>query len=218
MSLVASDPGSFSPNVILRPVYQEMILPNLAFVGGAGELSYWLELKGVLEYHKVNYPMLVMRSSITMINSGIEKKMTKLGLSAIDFFGNVDQTINAFVKSKLSADIQFEEEKKTFASLFDSFANKAEMVDPTLRQSIMAEKQKQLNALEALEGKILKAEKRNQEESINQIRNLYQTFTPDHSWQERIENFIPFYAKDNSFVIESIKLADPFARAMRIIS
>lgn len=218
LQLVKNNPEFFSPNVILRPVYQELILPNLAFIGGAGELSYWMELKAVFEYHKVNYPMLVMRSSMTMINNGIEKKMAKLGLSAIDFFGNPDQTISAFVKSKLSDDIEFAEEKKSMTALFDSFVEKAEKVDPTLKGAVQAEKQKQLNALEVLEGKIIKAEKRKQEESINQIRALFQSFSPEQSWQERIENFIPFYLKDYNFVADAVKFADPFNRAMLIVN
>ncbi len=218
LEIATHQPERFSPNVILRPVYQELILPNLAFIGGAGELSYWMELKAVFEYHKVNFPMLVMRSSMTMINNGIEKKMNKLGLSAIDFFGNPDQTINSFVKSKLSDDIQFDEEKKTIAAMFDSFVEKAEKVDPTLKAAVLAEKQKQLTALDAIEGKIIKAEKRKQEESVNQIRSLYQTFSPNQSWQERIENFIPFYLKDSNFINDAVKYADPFNGAMLIIN
>jgi uncharacterized protein YllA (UPF0747 family) len=175
-------------------------------------------LKPVFEYYKVNYPMLVMRSSMTVINNSIERKMSKLELSAKDFFGNVDTTIHSFVKSKLSDDIQFDEEKKTFAAIFDSFVAKGEKVDPTLKAAILAEKQKQLNALEAVEGKIIKAEKRKQEESVNQIRTLFQVFSPNQSWQERIENFIPFYIKDNNFVNEVVKVADPFKKSMLIIS
>jgi uncharacterized protein YllA (UPF0747 family) len=216
--LIATKPEMFSPNVILRPVYQELMLPDLAFIGGAGEISYWLELKAVFEHHGVNYPMLVMRSSMTIINSSIEKKMAKLSLSAVDFFKNPDQTINCFVKSKLSSDIQFDEEKKSLAALFDSFVLKAEKVDPTLRAAVMAEKQKQQQSLEAIEGKIIKAEKRKQEEAINQIRSIYQTFTPAQSWQERIENFIPFYLKDNEFVKHSVEAADPFKKSMLVIN
>ena len=215
---IETSPESFSPNVILRPVYQELVLPNLAFVGGAGELSYWLELKPVFEYHKVNYPMLVMRTSVTVINNSIEKKITKLGLSALDFFGNADQTITAFVKSKLSDDIEFEGEKKTMAALFDSIVEKAEKVDPTLKAAVLAEKQKQLNALEVLESKIIKGEKRKQEESINQIRTLFQTFAPDQSWQERVENFIPFYLKNANYVSDSVRFCDPFGRSMLIMN
>ena len=113
-NLAVTKPELFSPNVILRPVYQELVLPNLAFVGGAGELSYWLELKPVFEYHKVNYPVLVMRSSMTVINASIQKKLDKLGLTVLDFFGDIEQVISAFVKSKLSPDIEFNTEKITW--------------------------------------------------------------------------------------------------------
>jgi bacillithiol biosynthesis cysteine-adding enzyme BshC len=218
LDAAVTQPELFSPNVILRPVYQELVLPNLAFIGGAGELSYWLELKPVFDHHKVNYPMLIMRSSMTVINSSIEKKMTKLGLAVIDFFGHPDQTITAFVKSKLSDDIQFDDEKKSLNALFDSFVAKAEKVDPTLRAAVLAEKQKQLTALEAIEGKIIKAEKRKQEESIAQIKTIFQVFSPEGTWQERIENFIPFYIKDNNFIKEVVEIADPFKKSMLIIS
>jgi bacillithiol biosynthesis cysteine-adding enzyme BshC len=212
------NPGKFSPNVILRPVYQELILPNLAFIGGAGELSYWLELKPVFEHHKVNYPMLVMRTSMTVLNNASERKLEKLGLTTADFFGNIDQVISAFVKSKLSPDIQFETEKKSMGDLFDSILQKAETIDPTLKGAIQAEKQKQLNALEVLESKIIKAEKRKQEESINQIKALQQIIAPDNSWQERIENFIPFYLKSADYINDIVEKTDPFSRSMLVIN
>jgi len=75
-----------------------------------------------------------------------------------------------------------------------------------------------LTALDAIEGKIIKAEKRKQEESVNQIRALYQTFSPNQSWQERIENFIPFYLKDNNFINDVVKYADPFKGSMLIMN
>jgi bacillithiol biosynthesis cysteine-adding enzyme BshC len=216
-NLATTQPELFSPNVILRPVYQELVLPNLAFVGGAGELSYWLELKPVFDYHRVNYPMLVMRTSITVITPAIHKKLDKLGLTVLDFFGDIERLISDFVKSKLSADVVFDTEKSSMAALFDSIGEKAEKVDPTLKGAVQAEKQKQINALDALEGKILKAEKRKQEESINQIRTLHQAIMPTGSWQERIENFIPFYIRDADYISGVVAVTDPFTRAMLVI-
>lgn len=210
--------GSISPNVILRPVYQEMILPNLAFIGGAGELSYWLELKAVFEHHKVNYPMLVMRSSMTVLNTSQLRKLEKLGLTVADFFGNIDTLISNFVKSKLSAEIQFDEETKSLEALYDSIAIKAETVDPTLKGTVLAEKQKQLNALQALEGRIVKAEKRKQEDAINQIKTLHAAIAPMNSWQERIENFSSFYLKDLNYIRHMVELADPFQKAMLVVN
>lgn len=209
---------SISPNVILRPVYQELILPNLAFIGGAGELSYWLELKPVFEHHKVNYPMLVMRSSMTVLNTSQLRKLEKLGLSVVDFLGNIDTLISNFVKSKLSAEMQFDVETKNLEALYDSIAIKAEAVDPTLKGTVLAEKQKQLNALQALEGRIVKAEKRKQEDAINQIKALHAAIAPQNSWQERIENFSSFYVKDPNYIQHIVEAADPFQRAMLVLN
>jgi uncharacterized protein YllA (UPF0747 family) len=152
------------------------------------------------------------------LNNASLRKLEKLGLSTLDFFGNIDQVISNFVKSKLSADMQFDTETKSLEALFDSIAGKAETVDPTLKGTVLAEKQKQLNALEALEGRILKAEKRKQEDSINQIKALQQIIAPDNSWQERIENFIPFYLKDPNYIQHIVDIADPFGRAMLVVN
>ncbi len=216
--LVEDTPEVFSPNVILRPVYQELILPNLAFVGGAGELSYWLELKPVFEHHKVNYPMLVMRSSMTVLNTGQLRKLEKLGLTVADFLGNIDTLISNFVRSKLSAEMQFDEETKSLETLYDSIAGKAESVDPTLKATVLAEKQKQLNALQALEGRILKAEKRKQEDAINQIKALHTAIAPQNSWQERIENFSSFYLRDPQYIRNMVEAADPLLQSMLVVN
>lgn len=85
ISEIKNHPERFSPNVIYRPLYQEIILPNLAFVGGAGELSYWLELKPLFDYFQVNYPMQVMRNSAAIIHASVHKKLEKLNLKAEDF-------------------------------------------------------------------------------------------------------------------------------------
>ena len=68
------NPERFSPNVILRPLYQEMILPNLAYVGGAGELSYWLQLKGGFDAVKCTYPMIGIRNSVLWIDGATSQE------------------------------------------------------------------------------------------------------------------------------------------------
>ena len=77
----ADHPERFSPNVILRGIFQETVLPNILFVGGGGELAYWLELKGIFEHHGVPYPVLVLRNSFLVSR----KKMESKKLNASDF-------------------------------------------------------------------------------------------------------------------------------------
>lgn len=211
ISEIENHPERFSPNVIYRPLYQEMILPNLAFVGGAGELSYWLELKPLFDYYKVNYPMQVMRNSAAIINASVQKKLEKLNLKVEDFLGDVEQLINRYVQQKINADSNLADEKKKLEELFDAILLKAEASDITLKQSATGEKQKAISALENLEAKILKAEKRKQETAVNQIRSIHAVLFPDGVLQERRENFIPYFTTD--FISEIVSNSDSFNKS-----
>ncbi len=81
-------PEKFSPNVIMRPLYQEVILPNLCYIGGGGELAYWLELKSYFDVSKVTFPILLLRNSALLATEKQAKKADKLGLSWSDLFLN----------------------------------------------------------------------------------------------------------------------------------
>lgn len=213
---IEQHPERFSPNVIYRPLYQEMILPNLAFVGGAAELSYWLELKPLFDFFRVNYPMQVMRNSVALLPASVLKKMEKLNLKAEDFFGDVEQLINRYVQRNRSEDSGFAEEKKRLEELYQSVLSKAETADASLKNNAAAEKQKALAALDHLESKMLKAEKRKQETAVNQIRSIHAVLFPGNTLQERVENFIPYYDKD--FIGSLVKLLDPFSKLFKIMA
>ncbi len=214
LSEIENHPERFSPNVIYRPLYQEVVLPNLAFVGGAGELSYWLELKPLFDYYKVNYPMQVMRNSAVILNSSVKKKLDKLDLKAEDFFGDVEQLINRYVQQSMNETSTLAEEKKRLGELYDSILLKAEASDVTLKQSATGERQKAIAALENLEAKMLKAEKRKQETSVTQIRSVHASLFPDGTLQERRENFIPFYNKE--FIATLVMELDTFGKGFNV--
>ena len=212
---IDTHPEKFSPNVIYRPLYQEYILPNLAFIGGAGELSYWLELEALFDHYQVNYPMLVLRTSMAIVNPGFQKKLEKLNVPIEALFGDIEQLVVSYVKDNLQGDIQLVEEKKKLDEIFDSISSKAEAADVTLKQNVASDKQKTLGLLEAIEGKMLKAEKRKQETATNQLRNAHATMFPDGELQERHEGFLPYY--DATFIADIVKLANPFDKTFKIL-
>lgn len=209
-------PERFSPNVILRPLYQEMILPNLAFTGGAGELSYWLQLKAIFDYYKVNFPILAHRPSIAISNNSVQRKIDKLELSYNDFFKDTNALISGYMQKSLSEEQQLGAEKEKLDALFTDILIKAEKSDSTLKGTVMAEKQKALTSLQNLESKMLKAEKRKQETVINQIKGVKDILFPGNILQERRENFIPYY--NSSFISKIVELADPFKKHFLILS
>lgn len=212
-------PERFSPNVILRPLYQEKVLPNIAFIGGPAEVSYWLELKNLFDLHQLNFPMIALRNHLMIIDHSALLKMKKLGLSSIDLFDSEDVLIQKFLKQNATEETKLDEELKQLKNIFDEIVRKAEATDATLKQFALSEKQKLTNSIQSIQSKILKAEKRKQEEAVNQIKKLKEKLFPDQSREERQENFISFYSKNGKEFIAALKkLPDPFEKKLTVLT
>lgn len=200
-------PERFSPNVILRPLYQEWLLPNLAYVGGGGELAYWLQYKKLFEHFRTNFPVLVLRNSVMWLDRGASKKRKQLGLSYTDLFRDVEDLIKDYVASNTAHDISLHGEKESIRKAMDSMAAKAAAIDPTLERTALAEGQKLINGLEKLEAKLLKAEKQQHDQAVGQIRWLKDKLFPEGHLQERHENIAAFYLKYGPATFTTLKEA-----------
>lgn len=186
-------PERFSANVILRGVFQETILPDIAFIGGGGEVAYWLELKKVFEAVNVPYPMLVLRNSFLLMNEEQKQKTDKLELYIADLFKPELELINQLVKKRTANDLSLNNEIAALQKLYDQLKQKAEPVDKTLLPHIESLLAKAKKRVEELEKKILRSEKRKYEAEQRQIQGLKQTLFPNNSLQERVENIAYFY-------------------------
>jgi len=186
------NPERFSPNVVLRPLYQETILPNIAYVGGPAEIAYWLQYKSMFDDAGSFFPALVLRNCAMISDAGSEKRMEKLKISSTDLFKSVDVLSKEFIRNDHDA-FSMEEEVTMINNAFDSLQHKAAAVDPTVSSYVAAEKQKQLNLMKSVGEKITRAEKKKHEISLQQIQKLKDKFFPGKTLQERNENFIPFY-------------------------
>ncbi|MEM6317749.1 MAG: bacillithiol biosynthesis cysteine-adding enzyme BshC [Bacteroidota bacterium] len=192
---IDAHPEFFSPNVVMRPIYQEAIMPNLAYVGGGGELAYWLERKAQFTHFKVFYPMLIRRNSVMWLDKGATKKMRKLDLHVEDLFQDTDAIIRHFVENQTTAALEINEEKAAINRAFDQFAQKGKQLDPTLAKAILAEKTKVLKTLGQLEGRLLRSEKQKHEVAVNQIGKIKESLFPNNGLQERYDNFLGLYIK-----------------------
>ena len=195
LALMDQYPERFSPNVVMRPIYQELILPNLAYIGGGGEIAYWLERKAQFEHWDIPFPMLIRRNSVLWISKSETKKMEKLDLSIEELFSPLNDIIKKHVQTKAEAPLDLTSQKEQLMTLFDSIREKALQIDPGLEKLILAEHSKQLKAITNLEGRLHKAEKQKHEVAINQITRLKEKFFPNNGLQERSDNFIPYYLK-----------------------
>jgi bacillithiol synthase len=187
-------PDRFSPNVILRGLYQETILPNIVFVGGAGETAYWLELKTLFAHYHVPFPLLVIRNSFLIIKKKWKEKLDRSGLEPKDIFQAEEELIEEMVrresKNRLSLKTEIEE-----ASLFyNKLEETSRQVDPSMANHVVALQEKALKPIRELEKKLLKAEKRKFDDRRRQIHHIKSSLFPLNGLQERIENFMPYYA------------------------
>jgi bacillithiol biosynthesis cysteine-adding enzyme BshC len=197
-------PENFSPNVILRGLYQETILPDIAFIGGGGELAYWLELKSLFEHYEVPFPMLVLRNSFLLVEEKLQEKFERLGLHISDLFKSEWELLDAFVKKQSGNQLSLAKEKEELREFYKKQQELVENVDKGLKQHIAALEAKALKKLDALEKKMIRAEKRKFAEEQHLIHELKQTLFPNGDLQERVENFMPYYARWGDKFINTI--------------
>jgi len=195
MKELKNNPDTFSPNVILRPVFQEMTLPNIAFIGGGGEIAYWLELKNVFEAVNVPFPVLVLRNSFLWVEERFSLLVSRLGLNVSDLFKSENEILTQLVKRDSEVQLSLEKEKKSIHEFYSQLRNTAGAVDTTLQPHTEALEKLALRKIEALEKKMLRAEKKKFEAQQRQLQQLKTQLFPHNNLQERIENVMPFYAK-----------------------
>ncbi len=188
-------PDRFSPNVVMRPLLQEKVLPNLAYIGGGGELAYWMERQSQFEHFGINFPMLIRRNSLLWIDKSHAKRMAKLGLEAEQLFSKTAALLKDFVEKNTKNDLSIATEKEQLKTLFESIAAKAKKIDPTLEKAIMADYARQAKSVDKLESRLMRAEKQKHDTALNQIRSLKEKLYPANGLQERYDNFLPFYMR-----------------------
>jgi bacillithiol biosynthesis cysteine-adding enzyme BshC len=205
---IIENTSCFSPNVILRPLYQETILPNIAFVGGGSEVAYWLQQKVVFNAANISFPLIYLRNSALILNGNHLKKINQLQLSTSDLF----QPLETLQKKYLQAHstLTMDEEKAQLTSLIQSLKSKSLSLDKTLESAAEAVGVQLSKGLEQLEKKWTQTEKRKQEEQLKQLEQLKNKLFPNQSLQERHENFSAFYARNGKkWITELIYIFNP---------
>jgi len=196
--LIDTETERFSPNVVLRPMYQQKILPNAAYVGGPGELAYWLQYKVMFDEAKIPYPVLMPRNFIFYLDKSLQQKMQKLNLTTEDFFTEKDKLVKSYALSQQP--FSLDKEKETLKDLYNSIRTEMSTVDKTLQAASEAELQKALKGIETLEQKGIRSIKQKNEQAINQMETIYARLFPNDVLQERVENFLRYCLTNPDFV------------------
>lgn len=201
---IESNPERFSPNVIMRPLYQEIILPNLAYIGGGAEISYWMQLKGIFDYYKLDYPVLIPRNSAMIADGKLSEKIYRLNFTFKTIFKKTDELKKEYVRVHSKHRLNLNDEWREFTSIFEKIKLRAHKIDPSLGPSTDAIQARLKKAIDRLEKKLLKADQGNYSEALNQIERIKAKLFPNGVLQERIENFGDYYVKYGDSFIEEL--------------
>lgn len=207
--LIEKSPERFSPNVVMRPLYQECILPNIAYLGGPAEVAYWLQLKPTFDHYKTDFPAVMPRNFVMVLNTFAQRKVEALGLRNDEIFADYDQWKKAYVIAHAGQDISLHVEKEKLAELFSAIGEKAKVADPTLEPSAIAAHKRSVKIVDQFAQKLRKAEERNLSTALTRMQDLKKTLFPEGVPQERKNNFLQFYLEDPQFIEKLYTHLDP---------
>ncbi len=198
-------PERFSPNALLRPLYQEVILPNLCYVGGGGELAYWFQLKDYFEAVEVPFPILLLRNSVVLIPEKLSVKLKKLEVSIKRLFQKQADLKTDFTHQISAIEIDFSAQKEHLQQQFKDLYALAKKTDASFVGAVGAQEKKQLNGLDNLEKRLLKAQKRKLSDQLERLIKIQDELFPKQSLQERNTNFSEYYLPYGDSLFKTLK-------------
>ena len=217
-TLLQEHPERFSPNVVLRPVYQECILPNLAYLGGPAEVVYWLQLKEIFDQFAIPFPVLLPRNFAVLIPQAIQKKIKQLGWEPEQLFQQFEAWKKDYVQSSSEFDFTLAGPRIQVSQLFKDLAYQSRSLDAGLPKAFAAGEVRSLKILEQMGVKLRKAEERRLEVDLLRAKSVFEFLSPGGSPQERVVNFMQFQLAQPTLLEELTAVFDPFDFRMQVLS
>lgn len=196
VQLAQKNPELFSPNVITRPMYQETILPNLAYIGGPGEIAYWLQLKNAFINNHIDFPVLIPRDSHLIIPARVKQKMDELGLALENWFLNVTTLEENYLREQNLTFYELQEPKNQINRIFDQIAVEGIEIDKSLETFFAAEKHKLEESIQKWEQKIVKSQKNKFDQQRSFIQKTHKSYFDKNQLQERFDNIFIIFSQD----------------------
>jgi bacillithiol biosynthesis cysteine-adding enzyme BshC len=212
-------PERFSPNVVLRPLYQEIILPNLCYVGGVGELSYWIQLKGIFDLTHVTYPMIKPRSSILWVDGNNVKKMQKVNMVFEDLFSDAFSVKKQYLMTHSSDEIDFDFSDKAFNEMLWYLEEKSKIMDVNTEKLIAAEGVKLAKHYNYIKEKLIKSVRQKHDKDLSTIDYIFEKLFPNGGLQERKFSILSMCSDGDleSRIAQLYKCIEPFSSDFLIV-
>jgi bacillithiol biosynthesis cysteine-adding enzyme BshC len=206
LSWVERAAGDFSPNVLLRPILQDTLLPTVAYVGGPAEAAYFAQAHTLYERMLRRMPVFVPRSSFTLVEPRVARLLRKYGLSLEDAFRGQQHLERAIATARLPRQLKLNLARaaKKMGDSLDGLSGGLEKLDPTLLGALANGRKKILYQLEKLKTKAARAEADRAEVARRHTRMLQSALYPHHALQERVISFLPFLGRYGRGILEQL--------------
>jgi bacillithiol biosynthesis cysteine-adding enzyme BshC len=206
VELARACPNCFSPNVTLRPVVQDYLLPTAAYVGGPAEIAYFAQVRAVYEVLGRQLPCVLPRASLTLVEGRHQKTMKKYGLELRDFFEGLHPAVTKVVEQSLDRDTAsaFTETERVLNEHLDRLGEALQKTDATLTEHLKTARAKMLYQLEHLRTRFVHSSAHREQTAYRQVERAFTTLFPDKNLQERELNVYYFLARYGPSLIREL--------------
>lgn len=202
MSLWQQNPTLLSPNVMLRPLMQQTVLPAVAVIGGGAEVAYWLQQKAIFDDAKVDFPVIMMRDIFSILDIKSYTKWVEFGFTNIDFFEDNETLFKKFALKEFNFSTEIEIATQKGADIFENLKQNIIKIDKTLAATINGEKNQFFKSLKHIQQKAIAAQKRKNEVDLQAITKIKSKVFENNYLIERKENFSSYFIKKNMELAE----------------
>lgn len=204
--LALDEPQRFSPNVTLRAVVQDYLLPTIAYYGGAAEIAYFAQTAEAYRVLERPATPILPRSSLTMIERHTGRVLERYGLTLADFFEGLDPVTKRVVEEHLGAGTarNFAGAEEKIHGELDRLKQELETIDPTLASALETGRKKIQYQLDGLRSRFIRAQMTRDEAAHRQLQRASDQLYPNKDLQERHINITSLLARHGTYVIEWI--------------
>ncbi|MEQ9104605.1 MAG: bacillithiol biosynthesis cysteine-adding enzyme BshC [Rhodothermales bacterium] len=197
LDLLSRDPGSFSPNVVLRPLLQDAVLPTAAYVAGPGEVAYFAQFKPLYTWAHIPMPIIFPRASVSLVERRIEKVLDRYSLDVPDLEDQLDRLFRRVVLDNMDVDLDevFSSAGKHLHEAVNAIKPVIEQMDPSLVKSAEAMRAQFMKEWSGLKNRLVKAERSRQDIVRDQLERAILSLVPDGTLQERFVSPVYFMNK-----------------------
>jgi len=201
-----TNPEFFSPNVLLRPLYQDTLLPTIAYVSGPSEGAYYAQMKGIYAAFDLPMPIIYPRKSLTLLEHKIEKVLDHYNLGVPDFWCDVEELVTQIAKASLPDNLEagIEDAAKTVSERMQALEGLVVKIDPTLADFVKNSSGRILGQIEGIEKKVLQAYKKRNDVLRQQLYKASHSLYPNNQLQERQLNIVPYLFKHGFSFIDQL--------------